>query len=67
MLANVGLCGEKCNAFSITNTLRWMLKIKAEYNVSLSTVYGQLNLASLESKLKLNHLRWYEHEERSEK
>ena len=38
-----------------------MLKIKAEENVSLSTMYGQLNLAPLESKLRLNRLRWYGH------
>ena len=42
-------------------------KDKFECNVSLSTMYGQLNLASLESMLRLNHLRWYEHEERSDK
>ena len=28
--------------------LRWILKIKAEDNVSLSTMYGRLNLAPLE-------------------
>ena len=38
-----------------------MLKIKAEDNVSLSTMYGQLDLAPLESKLRLNRLRWYGH------
>ena len=32
--------------------LRWMLKIKAEDNVSLSPIYGQLDLALLESKLR---------------
>ena len=47
--------------------LCWMLKIKAEDNVSLSTMYGRLNLASLESKLRLNHLIWFGHVERSEK
>ena len=36
----------------------WMLKIKTEENVSLSKMYGRLNLAPLESKLRLNHLRW---------
>ena len=44
-----------------------MLKIKAEDNVSLSTMYGQLNLAPLESKLRLNCLRWYGHMEISDK
>ena len=48
MLANVGplwreemqclLCNEQA-------MLRWMLKIKAEDNVSLSPIYGRLNLA----------------------
>ena len=46
---------------------RWMLTIKAEDNVSLSTMYEQLNLAPLESKLRLNCLRWYGHEESSDK
>ena len=46
--------------------LRWMLKIKAEDNVSLSTIYEQLNLAPLESKLRLIHRRWYGHVERSD-
>ena len=44
-----------------------MLKIKAEDKVSLSTMYGRLNRAPLESKLRLNHLRWYGHVERSDK
>ena len=35
--------------------------------VSLSTMYGWLNLAHLESKLRLNHLKWYGHIERSDK
>ena len=47
--------------------LRWMLKIKAEDNLSLSTMYGQLNLAPLESKLRLNRLRKYGHVERNDK
>ena len=47
--------------------LRWMLKIKAEDNVSLSTMYGRLNLAPLESKLRLNRLRKYGHVERNDK
>ena len=47
--------------------LRWMLKIKAEDNVSLSTMYGRLNLAPLESKVRLNRLRKYEHVERNDK
>ena len=45
---------------------RWVLKIKAEYNVSLSTMYGWLNLVPLESKLRLNHLRWFGHVEASD-
>ena len=36
--------------------IHWMLKIKSEDNVSLSKMYGQLNLVPLESKLRLNHL-----------
>ena len=47
--------------------LRWMLKIKAEDNVSLSTMYGRLNLAPLESKVRLNRLRKYGHVERNDK
>ena len=47
--------------------LRWMLRIKAEDNMSLSTMYGRLNLAPLESKLGLNRLRWYGHVERKDK
>ena len=49
--------------------LLWMLNIKAEDNVSLSAIYGQLNLAPMEcfAKLRLNHLRWYGHLERSDK
>ena len=39
--------------------LLWMLKLKAEDNVTLSTIYGRLNLGPLESKLRLNRLRWY--------
>ena len=37
--------------------LRWILKIKAEDNVSLSTMYGRLNVAPLELMLRLNRLR----------
>ena len=47
--------------------LCWMLKIKAEGSVSLSTMYERFNLAPLESKLRLNRLRWYGHVERSDK
>ena len=47
--------------------LLWMLKLKAEDNVTLSTIYGRLNLAPLESKLRLNRLRWYGLVERSDK
>ena len=47
--------------------LCWMLKIKAEDSVSLSTMYERFNLAPLESKLRLNRLRWYGHVERSDK
>ena len=46
--------------------LRWILKIKAD-NVSLSTMYGRLNLAPLESKLSLNRLTWYGDVEKSDK
>ena len=37
--------------------LRWVLKIKYEDYVSLSTMYGRLSLEPLESKLRLNRLR----------
>ena len=47
--------------------LRWMLKIKAEGYVSVSTMYGRLNLTPLESNLRLTRLRWYRHVERSDK
>ena len=47
--------------------LRLMLNIKPEDNVILSTIYGLLNLAPLESKLALNYLRWHGHVERSSK
>ena len=47
--------------------LLWMLKLKAEDNVTLSTIYGRLNLAPLESKLRLIRLRWYGLVERSDK
>ena len=68
MLANVSLCGEKkCNTFCVLNEQCLMLNIKAEDNVSLSTMYGLLNLAPLESKLGLNCLRWHGHVERSSK
>ena len=46
--------------------VRWMLKVKIEDNVSLSTMCAKLNLASLQSKLRLNRLRWYGHVVRSE-
>ena len=40
--------------------ITWMLKIKAEDNVSLSTVYGQLNLAlfNLKAEVKLSKMVW---------
>ena len=67
MLANLGLCGEKkCNVFCIA-MLRWMLRIKAEDNVRMSPMYGRLNLAPLESKPRLNRLRWFGNVERSDK
>ena len=47
--------------------LRRVLKIQTEDNVSLSTMYRRLNLAPLESKLRLNRLRWYGHVERKDK
>ena len=50
MLANASLCGEMCNAFLRNERamLRWMLTIKAEDNVCLSTMYERLTLAPLE-------------------
>ena len=45
----------------------WMLKIKTEENVSLSKMYGRLNLEPLESKLRLNYLRWLGHAKKSDK
>ena len=54
------LCNERA-------MLRWILKTKAEDNVSLSAMYGHLNLAPLKSNLSLNCLRLYWRLEKSDK
>ena len=46
--------------------LHWMCKVKAEDDVSLHDMYSRLSLQSLESKLRINRLRWYGHVQRSE-
>ena len=46
--------------------LRWMLRVKAEDDVSLHVMYSRLSLHPLESRLRINRLRWYGHVERSE-
>ena len=46
--------------------LRWMLRVKAEGDVSLHDMYSRLSLQPLESRLRINRLRWYGHVERSE-
>ena len=45
--------------------LRWMLRVKAEDDVSLHDMYSRLILQSLESRLRISRLRWYGHVERS--
>ena len=44
----------------------WMCKVKAEDDVSLHDMYSRLSLQPLESRLRINRLRWYGHVERSE-
>ena len=46
--------------------LHWMLKVKAEDDISLHDMYSRLGLQSLESRLRINRLRWYGHVERSD-
>ena len=46
--------------------LRWMLRVRAEDGVSLHDMYSRLSLQPLESRLRINRLRWYGHVERSE-
>ena len=46
--------------------LHWMCKVKAEDDVSLHDMYSRLSLQPLKSRLRINHLRWYGHVERSE-
>ena len=46
--------------------LRWMCKVKAEDDVSLHHMYLCLSLQPLESRLRINRLRWYGHVDRSE-
>ena len=38
--------------------LRWMLRVKAEDDVSLHDMYSRLSLQPLESRLRINRLRW---------
>ena len=46
--------------------LCWMLRDKAEDDVSLHGMYSRLSLQPLESRLRINRLGWYGHLERSE-
>ena len=46
--------------------LHWMLRVKAEDDVSLHDMYSRLSLQPLESRLRINRLRCYGHVERSE-
>ena len=46
--------------------LCWIGKVKAEDDVSLHHLYSRLSLQPLESRLRINRLRWYGHVERSE-
>ena len=46
--------------------LRWMLRVKADDDVSLAEMYSRLNLQPLESRLRSNRLRWYGHVQRSD-
>ena len=46
--------------------LHWMCKVKAEDDVSLHDMYSCLSLQPLESRLRINCLRWYGHVEQSE-
>ena len=46
--------------------LHWMGKVKAKDDVSLHDLYSQLSLEPLQSRLRIHHLRWYGHIERSE-
>ena len=43
-----------------------MCKVKTEDDVSLHDMYSRLSLQPLESRLKINRLRWYGHVEISE-
>ena len=40
--------------------------MRAEDDISLHDMYSKLNLQPLESRLRLNRLRWYGHMERSD-
>ena len=44
----------------------WMCKVKAEDDVSLHDMYSRLSLQPLESRLRINRVRWYGHAEKSE-
>ena len=46
--------------------LRWMCKVKAEDDVCLHDLYSRVIFQALESRLRINRLRWYGHVERSE-
>ena len=39
----------------------WICKVKAEDDASLHELYSRLSLQPLESRLRINHLRWYGH------
>ena len=49
-----------------TDHVALMCKVKAEDDVSLHDLYSWLSLQPLESRLRINCLRWYGHVERSE-
>ena len=46
--------------------LHWTCKVKAEDDVSLHDMYSRMSPQPLESRLRINHLRWYRHVDRSE-
>ena len=66
MQVNVGLLGDIQRLLRNERAmLRWMCKVKAEDDVSLHDMYSRLSLQLLESRLRINCLRWYENVERS--
>ena len=45
---------------------RWICKVKAEDDANLHDSYSRLSLQPSESRLIINHLRWYGHVDRSD-